>query len=91
MIHRNEPDPNGGLARQALKRPLTGREQQLAAGLERIFKSGVLDFDQVAALLQQNGVELPSGGAGPWSAALLEQELRAINQSLDRAYQGDDR
>lgn len=81
-------DPNAGLARQALTRPLTPAEQALGAGLELIFKSGVTDFAQVSLLLQQNGVQPPSGAAGPWTAALLHAELAAINASLDRAYQG---
>ena len=81
-------DPNAGLGRQALKRPLTEPEQNLANCLEQIFKSGVKDFDGVAALLQQNGVQPPSGANGPWSPSMIEHELQLINQSLDRAYLG---
>ena len=61
-------------------------EIQLAKGLEQIFKSGIKDFAQVAVLLQQNGVQPPSGAAGPWSSQLLQAELARINQSLDEAY-----
>ncbi len=82
-------DPNAGLARQALKRSLTGAEQQLAASLEQIFRGGEHDFEKVATLLQRNGVLPPSGAAGPWTVALLEAELAAINASLDRAYRSD--
>jgi hypothetical protein len=82
------PDPNAGLARQALKRPLTAAEQALGSGLEQIFRSGVTDFEQVAALLQQNGVQPPSGAGGPWTVSLLHAELAAINESMDRAYRG---
>lgn len=81
-------DPNAGLARQALKRPLTDAEQKLAGCLEQIFRSGVTNFDQVALLLQQNGILPPSGSTAPWTPALLESELGAINLSLDRAYLG---
>ncbi len=80
------PDPNAGLGRQALKRALTQEETRLAAGLEQIFRSGVVDLDRVAGLLQQNGIQPPSGAAGPWTVAMLEAELRTINESLDRAY-----
>ena len=61
-------------------------EIQLAKGLEQIFKSVIKDFAQVAVLLQQNGVQPPSGAAGPWSSQLLQAELARINQSLDEAY-----
>ncbi len=79
-------DPNAGLARQSLKRPISDGEQKLAACLEQIFKSDVTDFAQVALLLQQNGIRPPSGSSETWSPALLERELRTINESLDRAY-----
>lgn len=86
MGGRGEADPNFGLARQGLGRPLTLAEQRLGECLEQIFRSGVSDFAQVALLLQQNGAQPPSGAAGPWTAGLLQQELAAINASLDAAY-----
>lgn len=86
MTSSSSADPNAGLARQALKRPLSDIEQKLAACLEQIFKSGVRDFEQVAVLLQQNAIQPPSGATTPWSPALLERELRLVNESLDRAY-----
>lgn len=88
MTSPNNPNPNKGLDRQGLKRALTPAELGLAEGLESIFRGGVMDYAQVALLLQQNGVQPPSGAAGPWSTALLESELEAINASLDRAYEG---
>ncbi len=88
MSSPDQPDPNRGLERQGLKRALMPAELKLADGLERIFQSGVKDYAQVALLLQQNGVQLPSGAAGPWTVALLETELKLINASLDRAYEG---
>lgn len=84
----DSPDPNAGLDRQALKRSITDAEQKLAACLEQIFRSGVTDFEQVALLLQQNGILPPSGSTEQWTPALLERELRKINESLDRAYFG---
>ena len=77
---------NEGLERQSLRRPLTAGELALAQGLERIFKGGTTDFAQVALLLRQNGVQPPSGAAGPWSIDLLQSELARINGSLDVGY-----
>ena len=77
---------NEGAARQSLRRPLSPGENALAQGLESIFKSGVTDFPQVASLLQQNGVQPPSGAPGPWSPDLLQEELARINLLLDIAY-----
>ena len=88
MTSQSPADPNAGLDRQSLKRPINEAEQKLAACLEQIFRSGVMDFDQVAGLLQQNGVLPPSGSSETWTPALLERELHAINASLDRAYNG---
>ena len=83
-----QTDPNAGLGRQALRRQLTPQEERLGAALEQIFRSGVQDLQEVAAQLQQSGVPLPSGAAGPWTLAALERELTAINASLDRSYAG---
>jgi hypothetical protein len=40
----------------------------------------------VARALERDRIKRPSGAAGPWTAAVLEQELIAINASLDAAY-----
>jgi len=74
------------LRHQSLGRPLTAEEEALAAALERVFRTGETDFEQVARTLERDGVKRPSGAAGPWSAAALEQELAQINASLDAAY-----
>jgi hypothetical protein len=74
------------LGRQALGRPLTAAENELASALEAIFQSGEHDLSKVAALLETKGVKRPSGVAGAWSLAVLEQELAGINASLDEAY-----
>jgi hypothetical protein len=74
------------LGRQALGRPLTADESELAAALETIFQSGEHDLSKVVALLAAKGVKPPSGVAGAWSLAVLEQALVRINASLDAAY-----
>ena len=77
------------LARQALARPLSETEQALARALESIFATGTHDFTAVAAALEAKHVAKPSGASAPWTTALLEQELKAINASLDAAYATD--
>jgi hypothetical protein len=74
------------LRRQSLGRPLTADEEALAQAMEKIFRAGEQDFEQLARALQRDGVKRPSGAAGPWTAAVLEQELVTINASLDAAY-----
>jgi hypothetical protein len=51
-----------------------------------VFHSGEHDFDVVARALERDGVKRPSGASGPWTSAVIEQELAAINASLDAAY-----
>jgi hypothetical protein len=75
-------------ARQALARELTPLESALAEALEKIFATGQHAIAEVVAELQKRGVVRPSGAAGEWSASVLEQELRGINESLDAAYAG---
>jgi hypothetical protein len=74
------------LQNQSLGRPLSGDEQALALALERAFSAGLHDFGDVARALEQERVKAPSGSAAPWTAQVLEDELRAINSSLDAAY-----
>ena len=74
------------LQHQSLGRPLTDDEQAFALALETAFRSGLHDFNDVARALEQDGVKRPSGGVGPWTIDVLEQELKAINSSLDAAY-----
>ncbi|HEY1365331.1 MAG TPA: recombinase-like helix-turn-helix domain-containing protein [Xanthobacteraceae bacterium] len=71
---------------QSLGRPLTAEERALADALEAVFRAGEEDFEEVARALERRGVCRPSGEAGAWSAAVLEQELARINASLDAAY-----
>jgi Recombinase-like helix-turn-helix domain len=71
---------------QSRARPLEPAERALADALEAIFKSGEQDFAAVAQALEDRGVKRPSGKNGPWSTAVLEQELASINASLDEAY-----
>jgi hypothetical protein len=79
-------DLHDRLRHQSLGRPLTAQERALADALEAVFRSGEHDFEQVARALERDRVARPSGAAGPWTAAVLEQELAAINASLDAAY-----
>ncbi|WP_397584955.1 recombinase-like helix-turn-helix domain-containing protein [Sphingorhabdus sp.] len=75
------------LSRQSLGRPLNDSEAALAASLGAIFGSGQHDFGKVAEELQSRGVAKPSGIDASWTPSLLEEELRAINSSLDDAHQ----
>jgi hypothetical protein len=79
-------DLHDRLRHQSLGRPLTPQERALADALEAVFRTGEHDFEQVARALERERVARPSGDTGPWSAAVLEQELFAINASLDAAY-----
>jgi hypothetical protein len=74
------------LERQSLGRPLTDDEQALALALEGAFRAGLHDFTDVARFLEREHVKRPSGSIEPWTPAALEQELMAINSSLDAAY-----
>ena len=79
-------DLHAQLTHQSLGRPLSSEERALADALEAVFRTGEHDFEQVARALEREGVKRPSGASGPWTAAVLEQELAAINASLDAAY-----
>jgi len=79
-------DIHARLKQQSLGRPLTPEERALADALEAVFRSGEQDFEAVARALENRGVKRPSGATGAWTAAVLEQELAAINASLDAAY-----
>jgi hypothetical protein len=80
---------NPGLATQALARPLSEAEAALARDLEAVFSEGVHDFGKAAAGLQARGTKRPSGAPGPWSEAVLHEELAAVNAALDAAYAAD--
>jgi hypothetical protein len=79
-------DIHARLRHQSLGRPLTELERALADALEKVFRTGEQDFEAVARALARDGVRRPSGASGAWTAAVLEQELAAINASLDKAY-----
>jgi len=74
------------LRRQSLGRPLTADEEALAQAMEKVFRSGEQDFEALAQALTRDGIKRPSGAAGPWTAAVLQEELVQINASLDAAY-----
>jgi hypothetical protein len=79
-------DLHSRLMHQSLGRALSQDERALADALEAVFRTGEQDFEAVARTLERNGVRRPSGAAGAWTAAVLEQELAQINASLDAAY-----
>jgi hypothetical protein len=79
-------DIHSRLEHQSLGRPLQPEERALADALERIFRTGRQDFEEVARALERERVKRPSGEGGAWTAAVLEAELARINASLDRAY-----
>jgi hypothetical protein len=74
------------LQNQSLGRALSDDEQALAVALEKAFRAGMHDFNDVARALEQERVKRPSRDIGPWTAQVLEQELKTINSSLDAAY-----
>jgi hypothetical protein len=79
-------DLHSRLMHQSLGRALSAEERALADAMEAVFRTGQHDFAEVARALERDGVKRPSGEKGPWTAAVLEQELAAINASLDAAY-----
>ena len=79
-------DLHSRLMHQSLGRPLSAEERALADVLEAVFRTGEHDFETVARALERDGGKRPSGAKGPWTAAVLEQELARINASLDAAY-----
>jgi hypothetical protein len=85
---RREPDQAiyDALANQSLRRPLEAAERALADALDVIFGRGEHDFAAVASALQSAGIRRPSGAADPWTAEVLDDELKRINASLDEAY-----
>ncbi len=79
-------DLHSRLMHQSLGRALSAEERALAEAMEAVFRTGEHDFGALARALERNGVKRPSGASGPWTAAVLEQELAQINASLDAAY-----
>ena len=74
------------LGYQALGRELTTKEREFADAMIKAFGTGEHDFAAIARLLQEWKVPRPSGDSAPWTLQNLEQELHAINTSLDEAY-----
>ena len=77
---------HAALAHQSRGRLLSEQELGLAEAMERIYATGVHDFEKVAAALERDKIARPSGATGQWSAAVLHEELKTINASLDEAY-----
>lgn len=76
------------LAWQSLGRQMNEAETALKDALMQIYATGEHDFAKVAAQLAALGVPAPVSGGRDWDAALLAQELAAINADLDAAYAG---
>ncbi len=83
-MHNDRPED---LSRQSLGRPLEGAEVSLAEALTEIFGSEQHDLTKAAEQLQALGVARPSGQTGPWTLAVLKDELKAVNASLDAAHE----
>jgi len=71
---------------QSQGRAMRPEEDALAKAMLKHFAAGTHDFTALAAALQADGIARPSGQAGPWTLAVLEEELAAINEDLDHAY-----
>ncbi len=83
---RHDADLYTRLAHQGLGRSLSADERAFAEKLEKLFASGVHDFQHVAVGLNESGCARPSGNSEPWSADILLAELKTLNQNLDEAY-----
>lgn len=75
------------LAHQSRGRSLNDAEQALAAALMEIYTDISHEHAEVAEALRTRHVKAPVSGRIDWDVALLEQELTAINESFDNAYQ----
>ncbi len=80
-------DRQEDLSRQSLGRPLESAEIALSEALEDIFGSGQHDMTKVAGELEERRIARPSGNTAPWTLAALEEELAAVNASLDSAHE----
>ena len=82
---RQEPG-RAELAHQSPGRPISNSERALAEALMQIYATGQKGAAAVAEDLSKRGVTAPISGRKNWDAALLEDELKAINASYDAAY-----
>lgn len=74
------------LAHQCRGRELQPREAAFAAALMEVYAEVGHNWDAVAAMLDDRGVEAPRSGRSDWTAELLHEELAATNTELDAAY-----
>ena len=80
-------DLHSRLKHQSLGPPADRRGTRARRGAgDNLSSPAQHDFEEVARALERDGVKRPSGETGPWTAAVLEQELANINASLDAAY-----
>ena len=79
-------DLHARLRHQSLGRPFTAEETALAQALEKVFRAGRKDFEDVARALERDGIKRPSGAAGRGPRRCWSRNLSRINASLDAAY-----
>ncbi len=74
---------------QSRGRNLSEAESAFADALEKIFATGVTDMANVAEELTAARVVTPGAGDRTWTVSILQNELEAINASLDAAHNED--
>ena len=75
------------LPHQSRGRALTPEENALADALMEIYATGASGPDAIAAGLAARGVVSPRSGQSDWTAHSVTQDLAALNDDLDTAYQ----
>ena len=74
---------------QSRSRNLSEKENAFAEALEKIFATGVSDMAVVAEELTAAKIATPGAGDRTWTISILQNELEAINVSLDAAHNED--
>jgi hypothetical protein len=75
------------LAYQSVGRVISPEEKVLAAAMMEIYGAGAVSLSDVAEKLSERAIVAPMSGQTAWDADLLEDELRAANETLDASYQ----
>lgn len=86
MVSRSEQSDRFPLDVQSRGRALTETEQAFADALEAIFADSIHDMEGVAEALSATSVVAPIAGGTSWTLDLLQSELSAVNESLDKAF-----
>lgn len=85
MAARSQPGRRE-LAHQSPGRAITQAETALAEAMMAIYATGAKGPDALAQGLAERGVTAPVSGRTDWDAALISEELKALNDSFDAAY-----